>query len=328
MRRRFRLSLLALSFVLALAPRAPAQDEDPTFTTPTFTTIDPPDSDGTFTTALDVNSAGDIVGLYSTPDGHRHGFLRSKDGLFTRIDFPGGSITNADGINPRGDIVGHTLVKGKRHGYLRKKNGEFTQIDFPGAAATLAVGINPRGDIVGHYCIVTPPQCLNGNKNAHGFLLSAHGDLLSRGEFTTIDVPGALESQAYKINSRGQIVGSYFGADGSSHIFLLSEGEFTTIDAPGAVETPNGGTSAGISPRGDIVSSYCAALPLPCKVENVRGFLLSEGEFTAIDVPGAIGTGATGINARGDIVGFYNPDASHYLGFLRTARERDEHDEQ
>ena len=320
MRRRFRLSLLAISFVLALVPRAPAQGEDPTFT-PTFTTIDPPDSDGTLTTAIDINSAGDIVGLYRTPDGHRYGFLRSKDGLFTKIDFPGSSVTNADSINPSGEIVGHTLVKGKRHGYLRKKNGEFTQIDFPGAAATLALGINSRGDIVGHYCIVTPPQCLNGNRNAHGFLLR-------EGSFTTIDVPGALETQAYKINSRGQIVGSFFDAAGNSHIFLFSDDEFTTIDVPGAVQTPTVGTSVGINSRGDIVSSYCAALPLPCKVENVRGFLLSEGEFTAIDVPGAIGMGAAGINARGDIVGFYNPDASRYLGFLRTARERDEHDEQ
>ncbi len=127
MGRQWRLSLLALGFVLALAPKAPAENEDPA-----FTTIDPPDSNGTFTNPLDINAPGEIVGLYnSAPDGRRHGFLRSKDGKFTRIDFPGSTATNANGINRRGDIVGHTLVNGKRHGYLRKKNGEFTQKAVP-----------------------------------------------------------------------------------------------------------------------------------------------------------------------------------------------------
>lgn len=312
MRRRCRIYLLALGFVLALVvPKARAQDA-------TFVTIDPPDSDGTFTNALDINDRGEIVGLYnSAPGGHRHGFLRSEDGGYTRIDFPGSTATNADGINPHGDIVGHTLVSGKRHGYLRKENGEFIQIDFPGAMATLAFGINSAGDIVGRYCVSTPPQCVNGNKNTHGFLLRS-------GEFTTIDVAGALETHAYKINARGQILGSYLGPEGRSHLFLLSEGEFTTIDFPGAFETPTDGGQAGINRHGDIVSFYCAAPPLPCKDENFHGFLLKDGEFTAIDVPGALGAGATGINSRGDIVGFYNP--SHSLGFLRTRGEPGEHE--
>jgi uncharacterized membrane protein len=59
---------------------------------------------------------------------------------------------------------------------------------------------------------------------------------------------------------------------------------------------------------------------------NVHGFLLREGEFTTIDVPGAIATSAYGINARGDIVGGFNIDASHAVGFLRTRGERDEHE--
>jgi len=326
--RRAALSSIALALLLSAlvgcgsdqVPTAPALSaqravaEGEAFTE-AFTTIDPPGSNGRFTNPIDINARGEIVGLYnSAPDNRRHGFLRSEDGKFTRIDFPGSTATNADGINPRGDIVGHTFVKGKRHGYLRKKDGEFTQIDFPGATATLALGINPRGDIVGRYCLITPPQCLNGNKNAHGFLLSD-------GEFTTIDVPGALETHAYKINPRGQILGSYVGAEGRSHLFLLGESEFRTIDFPGAFETPTDGGQAGINSQGDIVSFYCDAAP--CKDANIHGFLLRKGEFTTIDVPGHIGTGATGINSRGDIVGFYDADATHVLGFLRNGRARD-----
>src|SRR5262245_1774509 len=52
-----------------------------------------------------INSRGDIVGVYVTPDGRSHGFLL-HDGEFTTIDVPGTVFTSAQGINPRGDIVG------------------------------------------------------------------------------------------------------------------------------------------------------------------------------------------------------------------------------
>ena len=70
----------------------------------------------------------------------------------------------------------------------------------------------------------------------------------------------------------------------------------TTIDVPGAIAT---NISGGISDRGDIVGSYTDV------AKKTHGFLLSNGVFTTIDVPGATITIARGINARGDIVGTY-----------------------
>jgi hypothetical protein len=65
------------------------------------TTIDFPDA--TSTVALDISSAGDIVGRYvSAADGNTHGFLRSKRGEFSTIDFPGAVFTVAAGINAGG----------------------------------------------------------------------------------------------------------------------------------------------------------------------------------------------------------------------------------
>ncbi len=55
MRRQWKLYLLALSLVLGVIPKGVAGD-------PTFTTIDLPDA--TVTGALDINSAGEIVGRY------------------------------------------------------------------------------------------------------------------------------------------------------------------------------------------------------------------------------------------------------------------------
>ena len=42
--------------------------------------------------------------------------------------------------------------------------------------------------------------------------------------------------------------------------------------------------------------------------EGSHGFLLSHGQFTTVDFPGALGTLANGINASGDIVGRYLAD--------------------
>jgi hypothetical protein len=67
--------------------------------------------------------------------------------------------------------------------------------------------------VVGRYCTVK--GCAATPRRDYGFLLRD-------GVFTTIDVPGALATDPWKINSRGQIVGGYADTGGRSHVFLLS----------------------------------------------------------------------------------------------------------
>jgi len=98
-----------------------------------------------------------------------------------------------------------------------------------------------------------------------------HGFLLSKGAFTTIDVPGASLTYVSGINPDGDIVGQYVNATGD-HSFLLSKGAFTTIDVPGAYSTG----AFAINPEGNIVGLYI-------KDTRVQGFLLSKGAFTTID---------------------------------------------
>ncbi len=90
----------------------------------------------------------------------------AESDTFTTIDFPGASFTAAQGINPRGDIVGN-YIAGVTHGYLLS-GGEFTSIDFPGASFTCARAINPRGDIVGAHVSAGV---------VHGYLLSEGSSL-------------------------------------------------------------------------------------------------------------------------------------------------------
>src|SRR6266481_1051360 len=70
--------------------------------------------------------------------------------------------------------------------------------------------------------------------------------------FTTIDFPGAIGTQTWGINSRGDVVGFYTSADKASHGFLRSGDHFTAIDYPGAALT----LVNGIGSQGDIVGEY------------------------------------------------------------------------
>src|SRR5712664_3433654 len=248
----------------ALAKAAAAGDTIPSreeaAADPIFTTIDVPGA--SFTDAHDIGPTGDIVGRYASSDGKSHGYLL-REGSFTTIDFSA-TFTDAFSINASGDIVGrYQTADGKFHGYLLSSAGTFTSLDFPGAAATGAFGINARGDVVGGYCYPAPcpPPAENANLGNHGFVLRG-------GTFSTIDVPDALLTQAWKINAAGQVTGRYKSPDGKWHAFVMSEGEFTPINVPGAIQTASFPASVGINAAGDVVGSYCATAPCPVRVAD------------------------------------------------------------
>jgi len=110
-----------------------------------------------------------------------------------------------------------------------------------------------------------------------------------------------------------------------SGLFLLAGQSFaqqfnyTSIDVPCSPAPPTkcvGGiakqtVASGINPAGDIVGSYLDG------VGKQHGFLLSDGQFTTIDVPGELAgaagtlpTSANGINPGGTIVGNYTVPVS------------------
>jgi hypothetical protein len=124
----------------------------------------------------------------------------------------------------------------------------------------------------------------------HGFIRDANGVL------TTIDVPGATLTQIAGINDRGVMVGFYADAGGRLHGFFRDpSGAFTTLDAPGASLT----LALGINNQGDIVGAQSDG-------SRIRGFVLSNGTFTAIAAPATvIESFPFDIDDRGRIVGFY-----------------------
>jgi len=275
-----------------------------------FITIDFPRASRT--SGRDVTSAGAYVGEYDDDAGH-HGFLYSLESGFTSIDVPGSISTDAHGINASGDIVGVYLTPdGQAHGYLWS-GGEFTSSDVDNSTGTSFMGINDQGDIVGGWCDGTIAPCPLGGEGNRGLLLN-------NGRFTSFDFPGASLTQAWKINSNDDIVGSYQDTSGLWHGFVWSGGVYSPIDFPGAERT----FAFGINDSGDIVGGYCN--PGDCSpillFANAHGFLLSRGEFASFDFPDAAErTVAFAINDRGDIAGLFSDAVGMVHGFLITTCE-------
>lgn len=217
------------------------------------------------------------------------------------------SGNRANGINPRGDIVGRCLDSvGPRSWILAKGSSTPVLIDFSGAPFTPTQGsttraINARGDIVGRY--------FDASGNSHGYLLSG-------GAFSSIDAPfpGTSDTDARGMNNAGVIVGEYdvptnipgLGTVPIPNGFMRdATGNFTKIHFPNAVGT----IARGVNDSGDVVGWYIVVTNPNTFAIAVHAFLLSKGVYTSFDFPGATATIANGINEQGEIAGSYTTNS-------------------
>jgi probable HAF family extracellular repeat protein len=125
----------------------------------------------------------------------------------------------------------------------------YTLLDDPLATpgGTGATGINDSGQVVGTYTHLDTDR-------QHGFLYAG-------GTYTTLDYPGAINTNAEGINASGQIVGNY--NNGPFHGFLYSAGTYTPLD---------GLFPQGINAPGQIVGYFGDA-------NGRHGFLYNGGKF-------------------------------------------------
>lgn len=144
--------------------------------------------------------------------------------------------------------------------------------------------------------------------NARGFAQEVAG------RFVPIEVEGAPFTAARAITADGRIVGFFGVVNGPQHGFLLADGILTTIDVP--VADARWTNIFGINARGDLVGAYGD------KDLVQHGFLLAvDGRFTVIDGPSVTDDGPTvrtlakGINAAGDVTGYYDTVHKRH-GFL------------
>jgi len=118
-----------------------------------FTTLHVP---GTSATATGINDAGDIVGFATSAAGVTSSWL-IHSGHLTAFQFPGGSNTQAFGVNKNDQIAGSYLDgSGVMHGFVLSAPlgpvSHWKTIDDPnGIGSTIINGINNAGDLVGFY---------------------------------------------------------------------------------------------------------------------------------------------------------------------------------
>jgi len=303
-----RLTLALLALALAVVPSALASGGY------TFTTVDYPGAADT--AAYAINDHGDIVGSYGDnldiyPG---HAFLLSK-GTFTTTDFPGSTLTFPYGINNHRQVVGAWAGSDLlQHGFkLRARRMVFKSVDAP--------------------CTNTNQSLLYGINNVHEAIAvcllsdgSIDGSFVNHGKhFTAIPAfPGSFQSLGSGINDSGDILGIWVDPNQNTfHGYLLVQGKFTQLDDPDAGQT----NCTGIAPYG-----YENCSTAPSTINNLgqavgwfvdgagaaHGFLLSNGTYTTIDVPGAVVTNAFGINNAGQIVGYYIDASGVAHGFLAT----------
>jgi probable HAF family extracellular repeat protein len=261
--------LLCLMAPLAVAQTIPNADV-------TYTTIDVP---GAFFTAVQgINTAGDMVGYIADSEvGPTHGFLL-HDGTFTIFDYPGADSTRASRINDSGVIVGCAMKGDSLEIGFTYDGTTFAPIRVPGKNATVASGINNRGTIVGgdgslgttrgfelsgrRIRDISPPgnhtyvygTGVNNFGQVVGWTasgLNGRGFIYQQGQFQSVAVPGAIQTEAWGNNDSGVIVGWYQGHQ-SFFGFALFNGTFVTVTYPGARDT----FAEGINAFGQVVGGY------------------------------------------------------------------------
>ena len=275
----------------------------------TFTTLDD-QADPTFNQLLGINSHNVISGYFgSGAAGHPNkGYLLNPpygQGSYVNENFPGSAQTQVTGLNDLGDTSGFWVTaNGTNHGFV-EWNGVFASYNDPSTPKTKGsvnqlLGINNAGTAVGFYN--------DKNGNSHAYKLNQ-----ATGQFAAIHVPG-VSTVATGINKAGDIVGSATDAAGNTTSWLKIGTSTIAFGFPGGSDTQ----AFGINNKNQIAGSYLDGSGV------LHGFVLTNpmgpvSHWQSIDDPNGVGsTVINGINAAGDLVGFYTDAAGNTDGMLAT----------
>jgi probable HAF family extracellular repeat protein len=280
---------------------------------------------GAYSRPTDINDAGQIVGQSTTAEGHWHPFLWS-DGVITDLH-PGAPNFNpypSPRVNNFGQViwsdypVGVSDTKDLPHPFLWS-NGVLT--DLLGRAGS-ALGINDRGQVVG------------------GSTFDRLAYVWDNGTLQFLPSLGGT-ARAYGINNRGQIMGSSQTASPTiGHAVMWEDGQITDLGAlvGDSLSTPGGITQSGLVVGLSFNDVYAGGHPfrwqlgvlLPMSPSyqtdslivslagvnesgTVAGNRRSGRQAVVVEngvtwvlpgLEGSVGSSASGINARGDVVGY------------------------
>jgi hypothetical protein len=234
--------------------------------------------------------------------------------VFKPVQVPGASATVVNGLNDNGQTVGSfTDASGQMEGFV-DTNGSFAAVNISGAVGTSVTGITDFGQFAGYS--VAASGNVSGFVNSMGTLatLNVAGSNMTfvtgiSNGFAASDYPGAVSG--YSIGS-----GSY--GPGAVSGFMQYDGPPTSFNDPSGVK---GTWLTSIVDGGGFAGYYADASG------KMNGFFTSGpgGDWTTVDVPGAIGTYVTAINGMAEsgsgvfpayLVGYYENSSGNYSGFI------------
>ncbi len=221
-------------------------------------------------------------------------FFRPAPPRYTVTDLgtlPGDTVSNASGINSRGDVVGLSGLGrlDTRHSFLYR-DGVITDLGlFDLIGSHDGPVINDGGQVTGVLKVV--------RASGRGFHLSAF--LYSGGRMHDLGtLPGCSLSIGNGINGQGQIVGDAMGGSVVEHAFLYSGGKMADI---GTLPGYAGAVATGINAAGQIVG-YSE----PRSMFGMQAFAYDSRtrKMTALATPpGFTNSLAFGVNDRGQVIG-------------------------
>lgn len=270
---------------------------------------------GTYPSA--INDVGEIAGNYNdaTAAQAQHGFLRSADGALVSFDPPGSQLTNPNGLNNLGTVVGYYVdAEGNVHGFARTRRGQFARIDPPGTVGDASVwAIDDAGVMTGHY--------YDAEGFAHAFVREPDGTFVS---FAPPASANSVYINCAHINLEGEVGCQYADTNSTWHGLLrYSDGRMMTYDAPRAGIGSDLGTFVGfiqsLNVLGDITGEYA-------DINNgYHGYVRDiRGRFVEFTVAGggtnnANGTYPAALNIWGTVTGFSYDANGFATGFVRFA---------
>ncbi|MGC1379845.1 MAG: hypothetical protein WA814_02335 [Candidatus Baltobacteraceae bacterium] len=168
------------------------------------------------------------------------------------------------------------------------------------------LGINNLGKISGYY-----GSGATGHPNRGYVVYRPYGPNNFRNE----NYPGASDTQVTSLNNKRTIAGLYVARHGAIFGFVQTKGIWSSYKDPHLRKGDGSVTELlGLSDSGLAVGFYTATSGASFN----QGFELDEpsGKFHNINPPGAKSAAASGINTKGDIVGFLTRSDDHVAGFL------------